>query len=232
MPSQRFANMKACVFDAYGTLFDVQTSVDAYLHELGPNAQRFTKLWRAKQLEYTWLRSLMNIYTDFWEVTQDALDFTLHSLSIDNPTLRTKLMDAYMHPVCYPEVPEVLATLKKAHIKTAILSNGSPFMLKTAVGSSGLEGLIDLTISVEEVEVYKPDPRVYQLAVSRLGLQPKEISFQSANSWDVAGAATFGLRAAWINRFGLQKEHLPFGPDAELTTLSDLPALLGLSSTE
>jgi 2-haloacid dehalogenase len=105
-------------------------------------------------------------------------------------------------------------------------------MLKTAVGSSGLEGLIDLTISVEEVEVYKPDPRVYQLAVSRLGLQPKEISFQSANSWDVAGAATFGLRAAWINRFGLQKEHLPFGPDAELTTLSDLPALLGLSSTE
>ncbi len=228
MPSQRFAGMKACVFDAYGTLFDVQSSVDAYCHELGPDAQRFARMWRAKQLEYTWLRSLMNIYTDFWEVTQDALDFTLQTLSIDNQALRTKLMDAYMKPVCYPEVPAVLAALKQARIKTAILSNGSPFMLKTAVAAAGLEGLIDQTISVEEVEVYKPDPRVYQLAVTKLGLPPKEISFQSSNGWDVAGAATFGLRVAWINRFDLRKEHLPFGPDAELKSLTELPALLGI----
>lgn len=228
MPNQRFKNIKACVFDAYGTLFNIQAAVDGFREKLGDNADRFASVWRSKQLEYTWLRSMMNLYTDFWEVTLDALDYTLQYLKIEEKGLREQLMEAYMHPQCYEEVPGVLSILKQQGIKNVILSNGSPFMLKSAVSSTGLEHLIDRIYSVEEVGVYKPDPRVYQLAVDKLKLSPKEISFQSSNSWDVAGAATYGLRVAWINRFNHNKENLPFGPDAELTSLRDLPTLLGL----
>jgi 2-haloacid dehalogenase len=231
MANQRFKSIKACVFDAYGTLFNVQAAVDGFRETIGEGADKFAYTWRSKQLEYTWLRSMMNLYTDFWEVTLDALDYTLQSHKIDDKGLREQLMEAYMHPQCYPEVTEVLLTLKQHGLKIVILSNGSPFMLKSAVSSTGLDHLVDLTLSVEEVEVYKPDPRVYQLAVDRLRLSPKEISFQSSNSWDVAGAATFGLRVAWINRSGVHKENLPFGPDAELASLRELPALLGLTGT-
>lgn len=221
-------NIKACVFDAYGTLFDVHSAVGKYRERLGENSERISALWRTKQLEYTWLRSLMRRHADFWQVTQDALDYALDTFGIRDPGLSTNLMNAYLHLDCYPEVPEMLHRLKAGGLRTAILSNGTPAMLKSAIETTGLGDLVDLAISVEEVGIYKPDPRVYQLALNRLTLAPQAISFQSANAWDAVGAAASGLRVVWVNRFGQRPERLPFAADAELKSLSDLPALLGV----
>ena len=222
-----FQNIRACVFDAYGTLFDVSSALESSRKRLGAQADTLSVLWRAKQLEYTWLRSLMRRYADFWQVTQDALDYALDSLGMNDGALRRELMEAYLHLNCYPDAPEALRALKQAGLKTAILSNGTPAMLKAAVENSGLAGLVDVVLSVEEVGVFKPDPRVYQLAVERLGVSAHEISFQSSNAWDAAGAASFGFRVAWINRLAQPPEQLPFGPDVELTSLAELPNLLG-----
>lgn len=224
----KFENIKACVFDAYGTLFDVHSAVGQHKSRLGAKADQVSVLWRTKQLEYTWLRSLMGKHADFWRVTGDALDYALDAHDIDDPDLRRDLLQAYLALAPYPEVRDVLAALKRHGMSCAILSNGSPSMLGAAVKSAGLDDLIDVTLSIEEVGIYKPDPRVYQLAVDRLNVAAEQISFQSSNAWDVVGAATFGMQVAWINRFGQRRERLTAEPKAELESLSQLPQILGL----
>lgn len=223
----RFENIAACVFDAYGTLFDVHSAVGRHRSRLGERADAVSAVWRTKQLEYTWLRSLMGRHADFWQVTGEALDYALDSFDIVDPALREDLMQAYLQLDCYPEVPEVLAKLKAAGLKTAILSNGNPMMLEAAVKGSGIGAHLDQILSVESLGIYKPDRRVYQLAVDSLGVTAQGVSFQSSNAWDAAGAASFGFRVAWINRFSQRRERLPAGPDAELRTLAELPPLLG-----
>jgi len=226
-PDSPILNIKACVFDAYGTLFDVHSAVGKYDKRLGDVSEQVSGIWRTKQLEYTWLRSLMKKHADFWQVTQDALDYALDVFDITDKQLRNDLISAYLELECYPEVPDTLAKLKDSGRQIAILSNGSPAMLEAVVKSSGLEDLVQTILSVEMVGIFKPDPTVYQLAVDRLGVTAAEIVFMSANAWDAVGATAFGLRVAWINRFAQRPERLPFQPDVEIKTLAELPALLG-----
>jgi 2-haloacid dehalogenase len=219
-------NIKACVFDAYGTLFDVHSAVGKYSDRLGDISDQVSSIWRTKQLEYTWLRSLMKKHADFWQITQDALDYALDVYSITDKQLRDDLINAYLELECYPEVPDTLRELKKSGQQIAILSNGSPAMLEAVVKSSGVEDLVQIILSVEMVGIFKPDPTVYQLAIDRLGVTAEEIIFMSSNSWDAVGATAFGLRVAWINRFAQRPERLPFQPDLEIKTLDELPGLL------
>ncbi len=217
----------ACVFDAYGTLFDVAAAAARCRDDLGDKAGPLAALWRTKQLEYTWLRSLMDEYVDFWQVTGDGLDYAMATLGIGGD-VRARLMDLYMRLDAYGEVKDVLSGLKAAGIKTAILSNGAPAMLEAAVKNAGIDDLLDDVLSVDSIGVYKPHPRVYQLAVDGLGLPAGRICFMSSNAWDVAGAANFGFRVVWVNRFGQQRERLPGAHEHEISTLAELPALPGL----
>ena len=219
-------NIKACVFDAYGTLFDVHSAVGKYYERLGDVADQVSALWRTKQLEYTWLRSLMKKHVDFWQITRDGLDYALDVFNITDRQLRSDLIDAYLQLQCYPEVPDTLQKLKAGGRKIAILSNGSPAMLEAVVKSSGLADLVQTILSVETVGVFKPHPAVYQLAVDRLGVAAPEIVFMSSNAWDAVGATAFGLRVAWINRFAQRPERLSYQPDTEIKTLAELPGLL------
>jgi 2-haloacid dehalogenase len=221
------AGIEACVFDAYGTLFDVHSAVARLRPRIGAQADALSQLWRAKQLEYTWLRSLMGRHADFWQVTGDALDHALARTGVD-AAVRDPLMQAYLALDAYPEVPDTLRRLRAGGLTTAILSNGQPRMLEVAARTAGIEELLDAILSVEEVGIFKPHHRVYQLAVDRLAIRPDRIAFQSSNAWDISGAATFGLRAVWINRQGAPPERLPGAAEHELRDLSGLPALLGL----
>lgn len=218
-----FSNIKACVFDAYGTLFDVHAPTAAIASELGNKAQPLSEMWRAKQLQYTWLRSLMGKYAEFWQVTGDALDYSLAAHGIDDKDIRERLMDLYMKLAAYPDAVSTLQQLKDAGYGTGILSNGSPDMLRAAVDASGLEPLLDHVLSVHEVGIFKPAPQVYQLAVDRFGVGRDEICFVSANSWDGWAAADFGFQVAHLNRFGQPKEILPGMPKVFLKSLSELP---------
>ena len=229
MTDVHIEGIQACVFDAYGTLLDFNSAVMHCADEIGPDAARLSEMWRQKQLQYTWLRSLMRDHADFWQVTGEALDFSLAALSIDNPALRDRLLALYRELDAFPEVPDTLTRLKDAGMRTAILSNGAPEMLDAAVKANGLDALLDDVQSVEDVGVFKPDPRVYQLSVDRLGVAKENICFLSSNGWDAAGAGSFGFRVVWINRYGQPVEHLPARPDAEIDTLSPLPDILGLS---
>jgi 2-haloacid dehalogenase len=223
-----FADIGACVFDAYGTLFDVHSAVRRGGGALGDKADRVSALWRQKQLEYTWLRSLMGAHADFWQVTGDGLDHALAANGIGDAKLRAQLLDLYLRLDAYPDVAEALKRLRAGGKSTAILSNGTPKMLDAAVTSAGLANLLDEVLSIEDVGIYKPDRRVYQLAVERMRVSPKRICFVSTNGWDACGAAYFGFRVAWMNRFGQQPERLPGAPSAVISSLSELPALLGL----
>ncbi len=225
--SVSLSGIQACVFDAYGTLFDVHSAVAAHRMRLGEKAEGVSSQWRTKQLEYTWLRSLMGHHADFWQVTAEALDYALASYDTVDPGLRSDLLDAYLRLDGYPEVADTLRNLKNAGIRCAILSNGSPQMLAAAADNAGLSELLDAVWSVEDVGVFKPAPQVYRLATTRFDLRADQIAFMSSNGWDCAGAAAFGLRVVWVNRFGQKPERLPFGPEAELRSLSDLPRLLG-----
>jgi 2-haloacid dehalogenase len=218
--------VRACVFDAYGTLFDFGSAAAACRDGLDSKVDVLTALWRDKQLQYTWLRALQGRHVDFWQVTGDALDFTLETLSINDPGLRQRLMGLYRTLACFPDVPETLRQLKSAGFVTAILSNGSPQMLSDAVEGANVAGLIDYLLSVEEVGVFKPHPKVYQLAVDRLGLPASAISFQSSNAWDAYAASAFGMRVVWCNRYGQRNERLPGAPDREIRSLAELPPLL------
>lgn len=224
--SKAIEGIKACVFDAYGTLFDVHSAVGKHRRRLGDMADHVSMLWRTKQLEYTWLRSLMGHHADFWQVTRNALDFAFDMHGVNDSDLHRDLMEAYLKLDCYPEVPEALSTLKSRGFKLAILSNGTPAMLDAAVRNSSIENLIEKNFSVEEVGIFKPDPRVYQIAVDGLGVNPDEVVFQSSNAWDASGASVFGFKVAWVNRFGQRKERLPGQPDIEIQTLIELPDLL------
>ncbi|MCC7327173.1 MAG: haloacid dehalogenase type II [Burkholderiales bacterium] len=194
---------------------------------MGDHAERLTTLWRDKQLQYTWLRAAQDRHADFWQVTGDALDFALETLGFDRPSLRGKLMELYLTLETFPEVPDVLQQLRAAGLRTAILSNGSPRMLEAAVKGAGLAGLFDAVLSVEAVGVYKPHPKVYQLAVDRLGVSVRAISFQSSNAWDAHAASAFGMQVVWCNRYNQRAERLPGTPDREITSLAQLPALVG-----
>lgn len=218
--------VKACVFDAYGTLFDVHSAVGRHRESLGADADRVSSMWRTKQLEYTWLRSLMGVYVDFWQITGDALDYALEAAHRDDDRLRDSLMQAYLELECYPEVPSVLSALKAGGMCTGVLSNGSPEMLSAAVQSAGLEELVDFVWSVDTRRIYKPHPDVYQLAVEGLDVVPQAICFLSSNAWDIAGAAHFGFRAAWVNRFRQPRERLPGQATAELGSLEPLPDMV------
>ncbi len=217
---------RAAVFDAYGTLFDVASAAERAKDALGARWQPLAELWRAKQLQYTWLRSLMGRHADFWRVTGDALDFAMESLGVEDRDLRERLMSLYERLGAYPDARPALERLKAAGLKVAILSNGAPRMLAAAAESAGLARLLDLVISVEEVGVYKPSAPVYRLAPDRLGLWPAEIVFVSSNGWDACGAKVSGLRVAWCNRAGQPRERIPDAPDAEIRSLAELPALV------
>lgn len=225
-PKNQLIGIKACVFDAYGTLFDVHSAVGKHREQLGESAEPVSALWRTKQLEYTWLRSLMKRHADFWQVTREALDFALDTHQIHNTRLRDDLMNAYLGLTTYQEVPENLSILKRRGIQLAILSNGTPRMLDAAVRNAGIAELIDANLSVESVGIFKPDPRVYQLAVDELKVRPHEILFQSSNAWDASGASAFGFRVAWVNRFRQRRERLPGNPDVEIQDLAALPDLI------
>ena len=228
MSNPSFDEVKTCVFDAYGTLFDVHSAAARVRDDLGEKADEMSALWRQKQLEYTWLRSLMGRHEDFWQVTGDALDYAMGKLGMENPGLRAKLMELYLQLDAYPEVVNVLTALKDGGKKTAILSNGAPSMLIAAAKNARIYPLLDRILSVEDVGIYKPHPSVYQIAVDELKTAPNQISFQSSNGWDAHGAGAFGFVVAWVNRFDQPRELLPAAPHTEIRTLSDLPPLLGL----
>jgi len=224
------ADVRAVVFDAYGTLFDVGAAVARCSDALGPRAGQLLALWRSKQLEYTWLRSLRGDYVDFWHVTGQSLDFAMESLGLDDLGLRARLMELYFVLDAYPDAPAALRAVKELGRRTAILSNGAPSMLTAAVHHAALEAVLDAVISVDAIGVYKPHPDVYQLAVDRLKIPVEQIGFVSANYWDVSGAARFGFRVVWINRNGGRRDRLPGEPVAEIATLAALPALVGVQT--
>jgi len=221
--------VRACVFDAYGTIFDVASAGERCTDALAGEAVRLTALWRDKQLQYSWLRAVQSRHADFWEVTGDALDFALETLGLTEPGLRERLMQLYLALDPFPEVPEMLRRLRAAGLWTAILSNGSAEMLSAAVENAGLVGLFDHVLSVELVGVYKPHPKVYRLACDRLSLDAGAILFISSNAWDVHAASAFGMRTVWCNRYGQRRERLPGRPGREIGSLAELPPLIALS---
>ncbi|MGH8256057.1 MAG: haloacid dehalogenase type II [Steroidobacteraceae bacterium] len=223
---QRLHGIRACVFDAYGTLFDVASAAQRCSETLGEVTTRLATLWRDKQLQYSWLRAVQGRHADFWQVTGDALDFVLDALGIADPGLRERLMRLYLTLDAYPEALAVLRQLRDAGFATAILSNGSPAMLTAAVGHAGLRGMFDHVLSIEDGGAYKPHPSAYRLACNRLGLPAGAIAFVSSNGWDAWAASAYGMRVFWCNRQQQTPERLPGSPDREGHSLSELPALL------
>lgn len=221
-----------CIFDAYGTLFDVAAAARIAAVEKGREklAAIWPKLaedWRRKQLEYTWLRAVMRQHADFWSVTQDGLDWALEAAGLNDPELRARLLALYWELAAYPEVPPMLARLKAAGLATAILSNGSPEMLAAAVRSAGIGDVLDDVLSVESVGIFKPDAGVYRLVTERFACTPDQVLFASSNGWDAAAAAGFGFRTAWVNRAGQPKDRLPARPHHVLSDLTAIPDIAG-----
>lgn len=223
---QTLRGARACVFDAYGTLFDVASAAQRCSASLGDVTPRLAALWRDKQLQYSWLRTLQGRHADFWQVTGEALDFALDTLGIADPGLRERLMQLYLTLDAYPEVPTVLRQVRAAGCATAILSNGSPAMLAAALDHAELKDMFDHVLSVEDAGMYKPHPSVYRLAGDRLGLPAAAIVFVSSNGWDAWAASAYGMRVFWCNRQRQTHERLPGNPDDEGHSLSELPALL------
>ncbi len=213
------------VFDAYGTLFDVHAAVRRHQEAMGPEAQRFSDIWRAKQLEYSWTRALMARYADFWALTEQALDYAFAAVPSADKSKRADLLAAYMRLDAYPEVPEVLKGLKQSGARLAILSNGSPNMLDGAVRSAGLQDVLDDVFSVDDLRTYKSNPEVYDMVTTSYRIFPDAVSFQSSNRWDIAGATAFGFRTVWINRAGMPDEYGDLSPAAVLPSLEGLAAL-------
>jgi len=222
-----------CVFDAYGTLFDVAAAARQAAAEPGGEklAQIWPQLaedWRAKQLQYSWLRAVTGEHTDFWRVTQDGLDWALELRGLsDDAALRERLLSLYWQLQAYPEVPEMLRALKAAGMNTAILSNGSPDMLQGAVQSASLADVLDDVLSVESVGVFKPAPQVYDMVLQRFGVAKHHVLFVSSNGWDAAAAASYGFVTAWVNRAGLPVDRLPGQPNFVLQDLSAIPTHAG-----
>ncbi len=227
--SRVLAGTEICVFDAYGTLFDFNSAVARHRSGIGPKADALADLWRAKQIQYTWLRNGMGAYAKFWQVTGEALDHCLAAHGIADAGVREKLMSAYLalHP--FAEVPAMLDRLKRAGKRLAILSNGNPEMLEPMVKASGLADRFEAVLSVDEAKVFKPDPRAYRLVEQRCGVKPGSVCFLSSNCWDAHGAAHFGFATVWVNRGRAPDDNLPGKIVAEINDLSQLPSLLGVS---
>ncbi|MCV3270499.1 haloacid dehalogenase type II [Roseobacter sinensis] len=222
-----------CVFDAYGTLFDVaaaarQAAGAPEFAQLAESWPALAEHWRLKQLQYTWLRAVTDDHCDFWQVTQDGLDWALEKTGLHgDPALRDRLLALYRELQCYPEVPQMLERIKAQGLATAILSNGSPDMLRSAVASAGIETLLDDTLSVESVGVFKPHARVYDLVGKRFGTDPEEVLFISSNGWDAGCATGYGFTTAWVNRGGDPVDRLPWTPEHILSDLTGIPDLVG-----
>ena len=213
----------AYVFDAYGTLLDVHAAVRKHSDALGPAGAKMSQVWRQKQLEYSWVRSLMGSYADFWRLTEDALDYALEANDLGaDSQLRQVLLDAYWTLDAYPEVPSVLEKLRNNGARIAILSNGSPEMLSAAIDSGGLRDMIDDVFSVDAIKQYKTAPEVYRMVTNSWDMPADEISFQSSNRWDVAGAQKFGFQTVWINRTEQPDEYKNYQPDRVIPTLNEL----------
>jgi 2-haloacid dehalogenase len=221
-----------CVFDAYGTLFDVNAAARGAANERGHEGfaalwPKIAEDWRAKQLQYSWLRAVAGQHCDFWQVTQDGLDWAMQASGLDDAGLRARLLALYWQLSAYPEVPAMLAALKAAGLQTAILSNGSPAMLQGAVKSAGIGAFLDAVLSVESVGVFKPHASVYALVGRHFGCTPDQVLFVSSNGWDAAFAAGVGFNTVWVNRAGLPVDRLPARPQHFLTDLTRIPGLAG-----
>ena len=212
---------KAVVFDAYGTLFDVNSAAKRCKDKIGAKWETFANFWRTTQLEYTWLRSLMKRHKNFWDITEDSLDKSMKVFNIDK-NMKNELLNLYKILSPYPEVKEVLEDLKKKNFKIAILSNGTADLLNELVESNKLNNLFDDIFSIEEVKIYKPDPRVYELPIKKYKIKSEEITFLSANTWDVSGGGNFGYNSIWVNRHNSIFDILDFQPKNEISNLTQL----------
>ena len=218
-------NIKAIIFDAYGTLFDVNSAAEKCKDKIGDKWEAFANYWRTTQLEYTWLRSLMKRHKDFWQVTEDSLDKSMKVFNIDN-SMRNELLDLYKILSPYTEVPEVLKSLKEKKYKLSILSNGTPSLLNELVKSNNLENLFDDVFSIEEVGVYKPDSKVYDLPIKKYKIKNNEVAFLSANTWDVSGGGNYGFNSIWVNRNNSIFDNLDFKPEHQIKSLKELINLI------
>jgi 2-haloacid dehalogenase len=214
-------NIKAIIFDAYGTLFDVNSAAEKCKGKIGDKWEGFANYWRTTQLEYTWLRSLMNRHKDFWQVTEDSLDKSMQAFKIDS-SMRNELLDLYKVLSTFPEVKEVLNKLKKKNYKLAILSNGTPSLLKELVKSNNLDNIFDDIFSIEEVKTYKPDPKVYNIPIKKYQIQKNEVAYLSANTWDVSAGGNYGFNPVWINRNNSIFDNLDYVPKYQVKHLGGL----------
>lgn len=216
---------RAFVFDAYGTLFDVHAAIARHRGEAGPEADRFSEIWRTKQLEYAWTLTLAGRYVDFWTLTERALDYAFSRISSVDRALRPKLLEAYLALDAFPDAASALADLTSRGLRTAILSNGTPAMLNAAIAASGIGGMVEAILSVDTLRLYKPRPEVYALATQALTVKPAEVVFVSSNRWDVMGAASFGFQTFWVNRARLPDEYADLAPLREISDLAMLSKL-------
>tara|TARA_Y100000994_G_scaffold194670_1_gene164150 strand:- start:117 stop:779 length:663 start_codon:yes stop_codon:yes gene_type:complete len=214
-------NIKAIIFDAYGTLFDVNSAAEKCKDKIGDKWEGFANYWRTTQLEYTWLRSLMKRHKNFWQITEDSLDKSMKAYTIDN-SMRNELLDLYKILSPFNEVPEVLKSLKEKNLKLAILSNGTPDLLYQLVKSNNLENIFDDLFSIEEVGVYKPDSKVYDIPFKKYQIQRNEVAFLSANTWDVSGAGNYGYNSIWVNRSENIFDNLDYQPSLQIKDLKEL----------
>ena len=214
-------NIKAIIFDAYGTLFDVNSAAEKCKNKIGDKWKGFANYWRTTQLEYTWLRSLMDRHKDFWQVTEDSLDKSMKAYEIDS-SMRNELLDLYKILLTFKEVPKVLKSLKEKNYKLAILSNGTPTLLNELVMSNNLENIFDDIFSIEEVGIYKPDSKVYDLPINQYQIQKNEVVFLSANTWDVSGGGNYGYNSIWVNRNSNTFDNLDYLPKHQIEDLSKL----------
>ncbi|WP_440656103.1 haloacid dehalogenase type II [Candidatus Pelagibacter sp. HIMB1509] len=214
-------NIKAIIFDAYGTLFDVNSAAEKCKDKIGNKWETFANYWRTTQLEYTWLRSLMKRHKDFWQITEDSLDKSMSVFKIDN-SMRDELLDLYKILSPFEEVPKVLKSLKEKNFKLAILSNGTPSLLNELVSSNNLNNLFDDIFSIEEVGVFKPDSKVYDIPVKKYKIEKNEVAFLSANTWDVSGGGNYGYNSIWVNRSNNIFDKLDYQPKLEIKNLIDL----------
>ena len=213
-------NIKAIIFDAYGTLFDVNSAAEKCKDKIGSKWESFSNYWRTTQLEYTWLRSLMKRHKDFWEITEDSLDKSMKVFNI-NPNMKSELLDLYKILSPYPEVKETLQLLKEKNYKLSILSNGTPSLLNELVSSNNLKVFDDI-FSVEEVGIFKPDSKVYDIPVNKYKIEKREVAFLSANTWDVSGGGNYGFNAIWVNRNNIIFDNLDYSPENQINNLKHL----------
>lgn len=218
--------IEACIFDAYGTLFDVNAACRELSKEVGDNWEKLASLWRLRQVEYTWLRNSMDEYIDFWKITSDALDYAMETLGIENYELREELLNLYLKLEAYPEVNDLLKKLKQRGLKTGILSNGSMKMLNSAVNNANIREYLDEILSVEECEIYKPSSKVYDLVKIKMEIDKENVLFFSSNAWDMHAASNYGFKTIWVNRFKAKLEKLPGKPIDIVNSLDKIDEII------